>query len=147
MFQGATQLLRDTPPQLPPRKLSRGYSLLELVAVIAVGMIAAAMALPLVKSSLQSFRVQSAVSSISGAISSTRYHVIVDGCPYAVSFKKASNTYQASTRNVYFDRRFAQNGFAPPWYPSTSLTSTNPTTAQYVPTVQRLKWINNTTYY
>jgi hypothetical protein len=51
------------------------------------------------------------------------------------------------TRNVYFDRRFAQNGFAPPWYPSTSLTSTNPTTAQYVPTVQRLKWINNTTYY
>lgn len=51
------------------------------------------------------------------------------------------------TRNVFFDRRFAQNGFAPPWFPSTTLTSTGPTTAVYVPTVQRLKWLNNTAYY
>lgn len=53
----------------------------------------------------------------------------------------------ATTRNVFFDRRFAQNNFSPPWYPSTTLASTAPTLAQYVPTVQRLKWINNTTYY
>jgi len=53
----------------------------------------------------------------------------------------------STTRNVFFDRRFAQNGFAPPWYPSTTLASTGPTVAQYVPTVQRLKWVNNTTYY
>jgi Tfp pilus assembly protein PilX len=52
-----------------------------------------------------------------------------------------------TTRNVFFDRRFAQNNFSPPWYPSTTLASTAPTSAQYVPTVQRLKWINNTTYY
>lgn len=51
------------------------------------------------------------------------------------------------TRNVFFDRRFAQNGFAPPWFPSTTLASTSPTTAQYNPTVQRLKWLNDTTYY
>ena len=51
------------------------------------------------------------------------------------------------TRNVFFDRRFAQNGFAPPWFPSTTLTSTGPTTAVYIPTVQRLKWLDNTTYY
>ena len=53
----------------------------------------------------------------------------------------------ATTRNVFYDRRFAQNNFSPPWYPSTTLASTAPTAAQYVPTVQRLKWINNTTYY
>jgi hypothetical protein len=52
-----------------------------------------------------------------------------------------------TTRNVFFDRRFAQNNFSPPWYPSTTLASTAPTFAQYVPTVQRLKWINNTSYY
>jgi Tfp pilus assembly protein FimT len=97
MFQGATQVLRDSTPPLPRRKLTRGYSTVELVFVIAVGMIVTAMALPIVKSSLQSFRVQSAVSSMSGAISSTRYHAIVDGCPYAVSFKKATNTYQVSS--------------------------------------------------
>ncbi len=52
-----------------------------------------------------------------------------------------------TTRNVFFDRRFAQNNFSPPWYPSTTLASTAPTFAQYVPTVQRLKWINNTSYF
>lgn len=51
------------------------------------------------------------------------------------------------TRNVFFDRRFAQNNFSPPWFPSTTLASTAPKNAQYIPSVQRLKWINNTTYY
>lgn len=51
------------------------------------------------------------------------------------------------TRNVFFDRRFAQNGFAPPWFPSTTLATTGPTSAVYVPSVQRLKWLNNTAYY
>lgn len=51
------------------------------------------------------------------------------------------------TRNVFFDRRFAQNNFAPPWFPSTTLALNGPTVANYVPTVQRLKWLNDTTYY
>jgi hypothetical protein len=31
-----------------------------------------------------------------------------------------------TTRNVFFDRRFAQNGFAPPWYRSPAITSSGP---------------------
>ena len=37
---------------------------------------------------------------------------------------RIQNTIQnigASTRNVYFDRRFSQNGFAPPWFPATTI--------------------------
>jgi len=52
-----------------------------------------------------------------------------------------------TTRNVFFDRRYAQNNFSPPWFPSTTLSTTAPTNAQYVSTVQRLKWLNNTSYY
>ncbi len=52
-----------------------------------------------------------------------------------------------TTRNVFFDRRYAQNGFAPPWFPSTTVTSTAPTQSQYTSTVQRLKWLNQTAYY
>lgn len=52
-----------------------------------------------------------------------------------------------TTRNIFFDRRFAQNGFAPPWYPSTTVTSTAATVATPTVTVQRLRWINNTSYY
>jgi Tfp pilus assembly protein PilX len=49
----------------------------------------------------------------------------------------------ATTRNVFFDRRFAQGNFAPPWFPSTSITTTptgveNSTVSS--PTAQRLEW-------
>ncbi|HVO58806.1 MAG TPA: PilX N-terminal domain-containing pilus assembly protein [Dongiaceae bacterium] len=52
----------------------------------------------------------------------------------------------ATTRNVYFDRRFASNGFAPPWFPSTTITSSGTSSATMVTTVQRTKWFNRTTY-
>jgi hypothetical protein len=29
----------------------------------------------------------------------------------------------AASRNVYFDQRFAQGGFSPPWFPSTTIVS------------------------
>ena len=49
----------------------------------------------------------------------------------------------ATTRNVFFDRRFAQGNFAPPWFPSTSITSTpsgveNSTVSISNP--QRIEW-------
>jgi hypothetical protein len=38
---------------------------------------------------------------------------------------RIQNTIQninSTTRNVFFDRRFMQGGFAPPWFPSTTVT-------------------------
>jgi len=51
-----------------------------------------------------------------------------------------------TTRNLYFDRRFtARTGFAPPWFPSTTVTTSgvvNPLTPLVSPTtVQRLSWV------
>jgi hypothetical protein len=53
----------------------------------------------------------------------------------------------STTRNVFFDRRFAQNGFAPPWYPSTTVTigGVNGTSVAY--NVQRVQWLNQTSYF
>lgn len=51
-----------------------------------------------------------------------------------------------TTRNVMFDKRFAQNGFAPPWFPSTTVTSSGTNSAAMTTTVQRTKWFNRTTY-
>jgi Tfp pilus assembly protein PilX len=50
------------------------------------------------------------------------------------------------TRNVFFDRRFAQNNFAPPWYPSTSIQVSGSNSAAMTTTIQRTKWFNRTTY-
>ena len=51
------------------------------------------------------------------------------------------------TRNVFFDRRFAQNGFAPPWFPSTTVTLGALTQAQATTTVQRVQWLNQSSYF
>jgi Tfp pilus assembly protein PilX len=57
---------------------------------------------------------------------------------------KSGNT---TTRNLYFDRRFSQGGFAPPWYPSTTITAGNQSSATLTSTVQRVKWLNLNQYY
>ncbi|MBZ5503938.1 MAG: hypothetical protein LAO78_00500 [Acidobacteriia bacterium] len=57
---------------------------------------------------------------------------------------KAGNT---TTRNQYFDRRFSQNGFAPPWFPSTTVTLGSVTAATATTTVQRVQWLNQSSYF
>jgi hypothetical protein len=51
-----------------------------------------------------------------------------------------------TTRNIFFDRRFAQNGFAPPWFPSTTVTTTGALSTVVTPSVQRVQWVNQTAY-
>jgi len=51
------------------------------------------------------------------------------------------------TRNVFFDRRFAKGGFAPPWFPSTSVALGGVKSANVTTTVQRLQWVNQTSYF
>lgn len=47
-----------------------------------------------------------------------------------------------TARNIYFDQRFA-NGFAPPWFPTTTVTSTTSDTAVAQPaTMSVLSWSN-----
>jgi hypothetical protein len=58
---------------------------------------------------------------------------------------RIQNTIQninSVTRNVYFDRRFAQGNFAPPWFPSTVLVGVpQDSVTSIVPSVQRTQWI------
>jgi hypothetical protein len=53
----------------------------------------------------------------------------------------------STTRNVFFDRRFAQNGFAPPWYPSTTVSLGGVNGTSVFATVQRVQWLNQTSYF
>jgi Tfp pilus assembly protein PilX len=60
---------------------------------------------------------------------------------------RIQNTIQninSTTRNVLFDQRFGTNGFAPPWFPSTSITPTGGSNQNVVATVQRTAWLNQT---
>jgi len=52
-----------------------------------------------------------------------------------------------TTRNVFFDRRFGQNGFAPPWFPSTTITVSGTQSATLTSTFQRVTWQNQSSYF
>jgi Tfp pilus assembly protein FimT len=73
---------------------------MELTMALAVGAILAAMAVPAVRSSVQYFRIRAAVSSVTGAIQSTRYRAIFDGCPYNITFSSAANTFQVASETA-----------------------------------------------
>ncbi|HYR82918.1 MAG TPA: hypothetical protein VE422_02450 [Terriglobia bacterium] len=48
-------------------------------------------------------------------------------------------------RNVYFDRRFTNRpGFAPPWFPSTTVTQGGALATNITSSVQRVQWLNQT---
>ena len=50
-----------------------------------------------------------------------------------------------TTENTYFDRRYtAKQNFAPPWFPSTTITATGPSQSTPTVTVQRVQWVNST---
>jgi hypothetical protein len=49
----------------------------------------------------------------------------------------------ATTRNVYFDRRFAQGTFGPPWFPTATVTPVNLSTTSTTTKAQRLQWLDN----
>ncbi|HYB61671.1 MAG TPA: PilX N-terminal domain-containing pilus assembly protein [Methylomirabilota bacterium] len=50
-----------------------------------------------------------------------------------------------TTRNIYFDRRFLTNGFAPPWFPATTVTTTGtPKASSYTTGIQRYYWVDDT---
>jgi hypothetical protein len=54
----------------------------------------------------------------------------------------------ATTRNVLFDVRYANGNFAPPWFPSTTVTLGGLKSANFnTPIIQRLQWQNQTVYY
>jgi len=61
---------------------------------------------------------------------------------------RIQNTIQnigATTRNVLFDRRFL-NGFAPPWFPSTSIQPAAGVGGSAVVTWKGTQWLNQTNY-
>lgn len=78
--------------QLHGSRRGRGFSLLELVIVIAIAMIVVAMAVPGTRRLLQNYNMRSSVTSLTGAIQSARYNAIFHGCKYQLVFSGSSYT-------------------------------------------------------
>ena len=73
---------------------ARGYSLVELLFVVAIGIILMGIAIPQVKTQMYNYRLNSAVAMAKWAIQSTRFQALMKGYKYQVAFSAANNNYQ-----------------------------------------------------
>lgn len=78
---------------------ARGFTLLELVLVLAVAGVLSAIAIPGIATSLRYLALRSAVASMTGAIQSTRYQAIFHGCQYQLVFSSATYSYTVASES------------------------------------------------
>lgn len=71
-----------------------GFSLIEMVLVVSIGLLMAVLAIPLLNNIMSAYRLRSAVSSVTGFIQSARYQAISSGFAYQVVLNKAASTIQ-----------------------------------------------------
>jgi type IV fimbrial biogenesis protein FimT len=96
----------DLPCHLPHRAngrggpAQRGFTAVELLITMAVGIVLAAFAVPLLQNGMNFFRVRAAATSVSGAIQSTRFQAIFHGCPYEIVFNMPAMTYQVAAQQT-----------------------------------------------
>ena len=76
------------------RRRARGFTLLELCMTMGVVVVMTAIAVPVVKSSLNAYKLSSSVSSVTSAVQTTRYKAIQYGYPFQVVFTAATSKYQ-----------------------------------------------------
>jgi len=76
----------------PARKT--GFSILELVVVLAIAMVMVIMAIPAARSAVATYQLDAAADGASGAIQAARYQAIMHGYPYQVNLNSTNNQYQ-----------------------------------------------------
>jgi prepilin-type N-terminal cleavage/methylation domain-containing protein len=78
-----------------------GFSMIELIMVLVVGVTLTACAIPLISSVVHYYRLRAAVSSATWAIQSVRFQSLEEGYPFQVTFTagtgSASPTYQIAS--------------------------------------------------
>jgi len=100
---------------------SRGFSLIEVLVIVAIGTILTVIAIPSISSGLRNYRLEGAISSVTWAVHSTRYQALMEGYPFQVVFSSAANTYQIQSSPTGVGGPYSNVGSATPFsaYPVT----------------------------
>ncbi|MGA9883633.1 MAG: prepilin-type N-terminal cleavage/methylation domain-containing protein [Candidatus Acidiferrales bacterium] len=106
-----------------------GFTLIEMVTVVAIGLILTAVAIPVFSTAMANMRINSAVSAFSGAISSARYHAIKDSQTYTFVLTTPANSFVLTNTST----GVAANAVPLPSYVSISGGSGSPYTYTLCP--------------
>ena len=79
------------------RNASAGFTMMEMLITVAILMVLTAFGVPAMLSTIDTFKLNSAVTSATWAIQTTRYQALMKGYPYQLTFSTANNTYQVSS--------------------------------------------------
>ena len=109
---------------------TRGFTLIEILLAVLIGSILTVIAIPQVKTAVNRYRLQSAVTTATWAIQSTRYQALMEGYPYQVVLSSSANTYQI--QNLPSGSTYSNVGSAVPLSGS-SITLSASTTLQFKP--------------
>jgi prepilin-type N-terminal cleavage/methylation domain-containing protein len=77
-----------------PNVCQPGFTLIELIGVLLIGLILTLISIPVINNVYQTFRLNAAISAVTGAIQTTRYQAISSGYPFQVVFSKTNSNYQ-----------------------------------------------------
>ena len=75
----------------------RGFTLIELILVILIGLIMTAMAVPLLNNTMTVYRVRGSATAVAGTVQATRYQAIFNGYPFRLVIDSAAKTYQVQS--------------------------------------------------
>jgi Tfp pilus assembly protein FimT len=127
------QAIRDKWNRRRSKRCNRtcGFTVVELLLVVAIGLILTAMAIPEIKSLVSRFRLQGAIASSTWAIQSTRYQALQLGYPFQVVFTASNNSYQIQSSPLN-NATYTNVGTSVPFSGSATTLSAN-TTLQFKP--------------
>jgi general secretion pathway protein H len=74
-----------------------GFSLIEIMIVLFIGIVLVAIAIPEVQSVIYNYRLRGAVAMSTWAIQSTRYQALMEGYPFQVALNAANASYQVQS--------------------------------------------------
>src|SRR5260370_21171982 len=98
MRSGSLRHRKPTPRSA--RLCESGFTMLEMVITVAIIMVLATLAVPLLRDVSASLRFRGAVQAVTGAIQSTRYQAIYQGYSYQVVFDATAKTYQVQSKPI-----------------------------------------------
>jgi type IV fimbrial biogenesis protein FimT len=117
---------------------ARGFTLIELVVVVAIVLVISAMAAPVARNTIRAYRLNTAATAVSSVIQSTRYQAVNIGCNYTVAFQTSTQTYQVQTQNITGTppacaTSYSNVGGAIPWASTKEITISANTTLLFQP--------------